>query len=203
MVFGQQSTYKQWQNKFCVVSYGKQTSTQRSWQHSNRTHYDKVRLKFVIDENLYWNANVDYVCASLVTYFGICNHIKPFITLRIAWQLYFAFINSHINYGIEVYGHCVNDYLSKLQMLQSRLLNLMLRWDPLHRGLLLLKVSDIHDVNVLCFVNNCRAARCPETFCTKFGKQNVTFVTITTLMNHWLDLKRVLAHVTSKELDFI
>ena len=131
-------------------------------------------LGLVIDENLYWNAHVDYVCASLVKYFGIFNHIKSFITSRIARQLYFAFINSRINYGIEVYGHCANEYLSKLQILQNKLLKLLLKLDrrtstnQLHRDLSLLKVSDIHDVNMLCFVNNCRATRCPETFCNYY-----------------------------------
>ena len=44
-------------------------------------------LELVIDKNLYWNAHVDYVCASLVIFFGIFNHIKSFITSRIARQL--------------------------------------------------------------------------------------------------------------------
>ena len=131
-------------------------------------------LGLVIDENLYWNAHVDFVCASLVKYFGIFNHIKSFITSRIARQLYFAFINSRISYGIEVYGHCADEYLSKLQTLQNKLLKLMLKLDrrtstnQLHRNLSLLKVADIHTVSVLCFVNNCRAARCPETFCNYY-----------------------------------
>ena len=51
-------------------------------------------LGLVIDENLYWNAHVDFVCASLVKYFGIFNHIKSLITSRIVRQLYFDFINS-------------------------------------------------------------------------------------------------------------
>ena len=131
-------------------------------------------LGLVIDENLYWNAHVDSVCASLVKYFGIFNHIKSFITSRIARQQYFAFIGSHISYGIEVYGHCANEYLCKLQTLQNKLLKLMLKLNQrtstnqLHLDLSLLKVSDIHAVSVLCFVNNCRAARCPETFCNYF-----------------------------------
>ena len=75
-------------------------------------------LGLVIDENLYWNAHVDFVYASQVKYVGIFNHIKSFITSLIARQLYFAFINSRINYGIEVYGHCADEYLSKLQTLQ-------------------------------------------------------------------------------------
>ena len=37
-------------------------------------------LGLVIDENLYWSAHVNNVCALLVKYFGIFNHIKSFIT---------------------------------------------------------------------------------------------------------------------------
>ena len=59
-------------------------------------------LGFVIDENLYWNAHVEFVCTSQVKYFGTSNHIKSFVIIRIVRQLYFAFINSHINCGIEV-----------------------------------------------------------------------------------------------------
>ena len=131
-------------------------------------------LGLVIVENLYWNAHADFVCASLIKYFGIFNHIKSFITSRIARQMYFAFINSRISYGIEVYGHCADEHLSKLQTLQNKLLKLMLKLDrrtstnQLHRNLSLFKVSDIHTVSVLCFVNNCRAARCPETFCNYY-----------------------------------
>ena len=98
-------------------------------------------LGLVIDENLYWNAHVDFVCTSMLKYFGIFNHIKSFITTRIARQLYVALINSRINYGIEVYGHCADEHLSKLQTLQNKLLNFLLKLDrrtstnQLHRDL--------------------------------------------------------------------
>ena len=112
----------------------------------------------------------DFVCTSLVKYFGIFNHIESSITSRIARQLNFAFISSRINNSIEVYGHCANEYLRKMQTLQNKLLKLLLKlhWrtstNQLHRALWLLKVSDIHAVSLLCFMNNCRATRCPETF---------------------------------------
>ena len=40
--------------------------------------------------------------------------------------------------------------------------------NQLHRNISLLKASDIYTVGVLCFVNNFRAARCPETFCNYY-----------------------------------
>ena len=48
-------------------------------------------LGLVTDENVYWNAHIDYVCASLVQYFGIFNNFKPFITSCVAGQQYFFF----------------------------------------------------------------------------------------------------------------
>ena len=135
-------------------------------------------LGLVIDENLYWNGHVDFVCISPVKYFGIFNHIKSFITTRIVRKLYFAFINSRINYGIEVYVHCANEHRSKLQTLQNTLIKPLLKLDrhtstnQLHRDLSLLKVSDIHAVSFLCFVK-CRATKCPETFCNYYQVRQI------------------------------
>ena len=109
----------------------------------------------MIDENLY---------------IGIFNHVKTMISKKIARQLYFAFIHSRIKCGIEVFGDCANEYLQKLQVIQNKLLKLLLNFDrrsstdELHHLLSLLKVVDIHNVNVLSFVNECRSGRCPTLF---------------------------------------
>ena len=75
-------------------------------------------LGLIVDQNLYWNAHVDYVCMSLVKFFGIFNHAK-----------HFSFIYSRINYWIEVYGSCADEHLSKLQVMQNKLLKLLLKLD--------------------------------------------------------------------------
>ena len=83
-------------------------------------------LGLMIDENLYWHMHVEHVYSSLVKYFGIFNHIKTMISKKIARQLYFAFIHSRMKYGIEVFGYCANEYLQKLQVIQNKLLKLLL-----------------------------------------------------------------------------
>ena len=104
-------------------------------------------LRLIVDENLYWNAHVDYVCMSLVKFFGIFNHVKHFVSKRIARQLYFSLIYSRINYGIEVYGICGDEHLSKLQVMQNKLLQLLLKLDYrtstslLHHNITLLKLQ--------------------------------------------------------------
>ena len=85
-----------------------------------------VQCLGLLDENLYWNADVDNVCMSLVKFFGIFNHVKRFVSKRKAHQLYFSFIFSRINHGIEVYGSCVDEHLSKLQVMQNKLFKLLL-----------------------------------------------------------------------------
>ena len=97
-----------------------------------RQHFTLNRVKCVqylglmIDENLYWHMHVEHVYNSLVKYFGIFNHVKTIISKKIARQLYFAFIHSRIKYGIEVFGDRANEYLQKLQVIQNKLLKLLL-----------------------------------------------------------------------------
>ena len=127
-------------------------------------------LGMSLDANLYWHDHVDQICASLVKYFGIFNHIKNFVSLRISKQLYYAFIYSRIQYGIEAYGSCAKESLSKLQIMQNKLLHLLLKWDRrtptdlVHQRLSILKIDDVHIAKVLSFVNECRSCRVPEMF---------------------------------------
>ena len=122
--------------------------------------------------------------------------------------MYFAFINSHISYGIEVFVHCVDEHLSKLQTLRNKLLKLMLKLDrststnQLHRNLSLLKVSDIYIVSVSCFVNNCRAAKCPETFCN-YNQVRQTERELRNKDHLYVPRARIdMGHSSLKELDY-
>ena len=127
-------------------------------------------LGMLLDEKLYWHEHVTQTCASLIKYFGIFNHIKNFVSVKIARQLYFAFVYSRIQYGIEIYGNCAKETLSKLQVMQNKLLKLLLKYDRrtptnfLHHVLSILQLNDMHMVKVLSFVNECRSGRIPDIF---------------------------------------
>ena len=78
----------------------------------------------LIGSNLYSNKGCFLMkictCASLVKFFGTFNHVKHFVSLRIARQLYFAFIYSRIRHGIEAYGSCAKEIISKLIIMQNK-----------------------------------------------------------------------------------
>ena len=96
--------------------------------------------------------------------------LKLWYLKKIAGQLYSVLIHSRIKYGIEVFGDCANEYFQKLQVIQNELLKLLLNFDrrnsanELHHQLSMLKVVDIHNVNVLSFANECRSGRYPSLF---------------------------------------
>ena len=96
--------------------------------------------------------------------------MKHLVTKGTARQLYFAFVYSKIAYGLEVYGNCSQHNLQKIQTIQSRLLKLLLSKDPrtptneLHRYMNILKVKDIQNTNIICFVRNCLSHNCPDQF---------------------------------------
>ena len=123
-----------------------------------------------IDEKLNWNSHIDSVCNSLLKYFGIFNQVKGYITRILARQLYFAFIYSRIAYGIEVYGSCSKVNMNKLQVLQNKLIKLLLNYDyrtdtnVIHKNLNIMKVQDIQNANIIHFVNNCLLGRYPPPF---------------------------------------
>ena len=127
-------------------------------------------LGMSLDENLYWHEHVDQICASLVKYFGIFNHVNNLFSLRISKRLYNASIYSRIQYGIKAYGSCAIESLSKLQIMQNKLLKLLLKWDRrtladlVHQRISILKIDDVHIAKVVSFVNECRSCRVPEMF---------------------------------------
>ena len=163
-------------------------------------------LGMLLDEHLYWHEHVDQICASLVKYFGIFNHIKNFVSLRISKQLYYAFIYSRIQYGIEAYGSCAKETMSKLQIMQNKLLKLLLKWDRrtstdfVHKALSLLKIDGVHIAKVLSFVNECRSCRVPDMFVNyyKTRETGLTYEIEAAWTSHGLELIWVLAVVISK-----
>ena len=131
-------------------------------------------LGVIFDDTLSWKKHTDSLCNSLLKYFGIFNQIKHFLNKKIVRQLYFAFVYSRISYGIEVFGNASDMCISKLQVIQNKLLKLALRIDrltptnTLHNNMKLLKISDIHKYKVIIFVNNCVTGLCPKYFTSYF-----------------------------------
>ena len=134
-------------------------------------------IGLTLDEKLQWNAHVQNVITKLVKFFGIFNHVKHFISNKLARQLYFAFIYPHIKYGIEAYGSCANTLIKKLQIVQNKLLKLLLNvprktsTNDVHTKLQLLKVNDIYENSLNMFVHDCQNLNCPPILNNYFQRK--------------------------------
>ena len=123
-----------------------------------------------LDETLNWSLDVNILCESLLKYFGIFYHIKYKATPKVARQICYAFIYSRIQYGIEVYSSCSETHTNRLQVIQNKLLKLILKLDRLtatnmlHKEINVLKVTHIGDNNVLGCVNKVLCGHCPDIF---------------------------------------
>ena len=138
-------------------------------------------LGVIFDEYLSWNEQVSAVCKFLLRFFGIFNHIKHLASTKVVRQLYFAFVHSKIKYGIEVYGNCTNEALQKIQIIQNKLLKLLLNVDRMtptkliHSRLQILTIKDIQNSNIISFVNSCIQQRCPSQFNSYFTSRTSVY----------------------------
>ena len=129
--------------------------------------YSVKYIGLLIDEKLNWDVHIDSLIKSLVKYFGIFNHIKDYVSTHLARQMYYAFVYSRINYGVEVYSSCSNKLMDKAQVDQNKLLKLLLRCHPrsstneLHNNLGILKVYHISEISVIIFAVKCLQGDCP------------------------------------------
>ena len=132
---------------------------------------DEVKyLGITMDEKLTWNARVEFVCNSLIKFFGIFKQLRHKVTTNTVQQLYHAFIYSKIKYGLDVCGNTSSRNIFKQQVMQNKLLKYVMRFDIrtgtnlLHTTFNSMKVEDMHKNNVLTFVNMCLMGKCPEIF---------------------------------------
>ena len=88
-------------------------------------------LGITLDETLNWSEHVSILYESLLKYFGIFNHVEYKVTPKMARQIYYPFIFSRIQYGIEVYSSCSETHINRLQVMQNKLLKLFLKLDGL------------------------------------------------------------------------
>ena len=148
---------------------------------------DRARcVKYIglyMDEKLNWEHHVTETIKTMTKYFGIFNKIKHSISAKFARQIYFSFVYSHIKYAIEVYGACSENLMNKLQIIQNKLVKLLLKLDwrtstkYLHKHLNILKVCDIYKVSLLEFVHACKYRETPPTFYTYFSTAQTSYRT--------------------------
>ena len=131
-------------------------------------------IGLTLDETLSFDKHVNNVLKSLHIYFGIFYNVRNFINSHIIRSLYYCCIYSRIKYGLEIYGSCSKSLIQKLQVIQNKLLRVIMNKDyrfntnRLHRELNIFKITHVHQMSVLNFTHNCLHGDPIPTFCEYF-----------------------------------
>ena len=83
-------------------------------------------LGLTIDHNFQWSEHIDTLNKKLACSLYQLNKIKNFIDLHTKRIFYFAYIQTHLDYCANLWGHCAQSHLNRLVSLQRRALKAIL-----------------------------------------------------------------------------
>jgi len=116
-------------------------------------------LGVLIDEELKWVENIDYIYNKVVKYIGIFYKLRNILPVTVLRTIYFAFVHPYILYGIEMYGSASISHLDKLCKLNNKLLRILKRRDlstrteELYKTYNTLPVTRLYIMQILVFVH--------------------------------------------------
>jgi hypothetical protein len=127
-------------------------------------------LGIYIDESLSWRKHSKYINSKISRSLFAMKQAKVFLPKESLRTLYFSLINSHIVYGILAWGNAKHDILNKTHLLQKRALRAIhnkqynSHTDPLFKQSMILKLSDLHELEVLLFMHDYANGKLPSSF---------------------------------------
>ena len=143
---------------------------------------DKAKyLGVFIDSQLNFHSHIKSVENKIARSVGILSKLKHFFPSNSLLKLYYAFIHSHLLYGLSIWGCTHKSYLSKLQTLQNKAVKIicggkyMDHATPFYSKLKILKIPELceHEVAKLVFYHYHQ--RLPPLLSNLYIKTNLVF----------------------------
>ena len=145
----------------------------------NDTLISKVNnIKFlgvVIDSKLTWNDHVQHIKIKMSKAIGIICKTRKYFHLMTLRKLYFAFVNPHLQYCIEVWGNTFEYLIDSLFILQKKIIRIMKsapyrsHCEPLFLELKILNLKQMYTVSMIMFYYKYRKSLLPEVFNNMFS----------------------------------
>ena len=142
-------------------------------------------LGVVIDEQMNWNAHINYTVKKLSNAARIFSIIRHYVNKQTLTKLYDSFAYPHIKYGIVSWGSACQAYLEKIQVMQNNIIRIInfkfvkdrINMSLLYKSMKILKVKDIYELEIAKFMHSYYHCKLPETFDNYF-KMLVTITNI-------------------------
>jgi hypothetical protein len=89
-------------------------------------------LGIVLDSKLTWTEHIDHLCKKISTGIYVVRRIKWIAGLAAAKTAYFALVESHIRYGLLVWGGTSIHNLNRILLLQKKAVRTLANLEPRH-----------------------------------------------------------------------
>jgi len=133
-------------------------------------------LGVIIDSRLSWLSHIDFLYNKLIKYCGIFYKIRDFLPNRCLHTLYYSFIHSNLQYGVELYANASYNKLDKLCKLNNKLIRILFnkpcrtRVSELYCSVKSMPIPMLQDFKLLLFVFKClrNPSLLPDIFISNF-----------------------------------
>ena len=108
----------------------------------------------IIDSNLTWKYHIDYICNKISKNIGIILKARKIFSQETLNMLYYCFIYPYLNYCVHIWGSIYISYLTKLLVLQKRIVRIisgvprLTHTEPLFVKLGILTVNRLFKYNI-------------------------------------------------------
>ena len=138
-------------------------------------------LGILIDNDLKWKDHIDYVYNKLIKFVSIFYKLRVKLSSSILRMIYFAFVHSHLLYGVEVYANTTTNHLSKLITLNNKLLHILQYKSlktynsELYKTYFTLPLELLHNFQILLFIQKYvhHRSKLPAVFSTYFEESKL------------------------------
>ena len=143
--------------------------------------YESTKIKYlgiILDSRLTWKHHVHELCKKLNRAVGMVYKIRDYCTQNVLRSLYFSLFNSHLTYGLPVWGECDAILSNKLLLLQKKIVRALSFADysaptnPIFKELNILKFQDLFKCQLASLMWDFDKGTLPESLVPLFIKRN-------------------------------
>ena len=127
-------------------------------------------LGLTLDEHITWKPYLDQLTCKLNRKIGIISKLRHFNPLSFLKNVYYAFFDSLLNYGCQVWGVSNQSIIDKIQKLQNRALRKITftarqtSISPVYKQLEILKFEDMIHLRNILFMHQLENNMLPKVF---------------------------------------
>lgn len=127
-------------------------------------------LGLLIDEHLSWKHHITHINKKISCALFAIKQAKHILSCHSLTTLYFALIQPHLNYGILAWGNSNKNILHNTIILQKRAIRIINKasynshTDPLFKKVEVLKLTDLFEHQVACFMHHYKTNKLPYSF---------------------------------------